>query len=131
MADIDFGSDISTVPDLDPAFRPISGQQVLAQALMRRLSTPRGALPFNPDDGLDLNDWLHRGIDTTTLYRLKNAVKAECEKDERVYAVAVSLSPSARLDALTIRIQVEPVTGQEFSMTARLTAFDFSLLSVE
>ena len=128
---IDYGTDISTMPDLDPAFVAISGPKVLAQALMRRLSTPHGALPFNPDDGLDLNDWLHQGLDATTLYRLKSAIEAECERDERVYSVAVSLDASARLDALTIRILVEPVSGQEFAMTARLTAFDFSLLSVE
>lgn len=128
---IDYGTDISTDPDLDPAFGSLSGPEVLTQALMRRLSTPQGALPFNPDDGIDLNDWLHRGITHKALYWLKSAIEAECEKDERVYAVAAAVSADSTGEALTIDLAVEPIQGRAFRFTAKLSSFDFTLLNIE
>lgn len=128
----DYGIDISTDPDLDPAFAPIRGRQVLAQVLARRLQTVRGSLPFNPYDGLDLNDWLHEAATAPSLYQLRSAIQAECEKDERVYAVEVQLNASPTSSkALHLQLSVEPVEGMPFSMTAELTAFNFTLLNIE
>lgn len=129
----DFGVDVSTIPDLDPAFAPINGRDVLAEAIARRLQTARGALPFNPDDGVDLNEWLHEGTTNQALYRLRGAIRAECEKDERVFEanVAIAFDETASNKALRLTITIDPVEGFQFTMTARVSEFDFTLLRVE
>ena len=127
----DYGIDVSTIPDLDPVFALVSGRDALIQALVRRLQTPRGALPFNPDDGLDVRDWLHEGQTATQLFRLRSMVEAELLKDERVLSVTCQTAWSAGSDELTLTIDVEPVVGKAFTMTAAISAFDFRIIGVE
>ena len=53
----DLGVDVFAVVDLDPAFRLVSGRVAHAQAIARRLGTPRGDLARigdDPDYGTDL-----------------------------------------------------------------------------
>ena len=57
----DIGTDLYCISDLDPAGRTVSGPEALAQAIARRLQTPRGALAAigdDPDYGLDLRDYV-------------------------------------------------------------------------
>lgn len=128
----DYGIDVSTIPDLDPVFALVSGRDALIQSLVRRLQTPRGALPFNPDDGLDVCDWLHEGQTATQLFRLRSMVEAELLKDERVLSVTCQTAwlPDG-CDELTLTIDVEPVVGKTFTMTAAISAFDFRIIGVE
>ena len=44
------GVDLYCISDLDPAGRTVSGNEALAQALARRLQTPRGSLAAIGDD---------------------------------------------------------------------------------
>ena len=127
----DYGIDVSTIPDLDPVFALVSGREALAQAIVRRLQTPRGALPFNPDDGLDVCGWLHEGRTATQLFRLRSAVEAEVLKDERVLSATCETSWAAGSEALTLRVGVEPVVGKAFTLTASVSDFDFALIGVE
>lgn len=126
----DYGIDVSTLPDLDQAFGLISGQTALAESLARRIQTPRGALPFNPDDGVDVTDWLHGTMTDTEVFRLRQAVESEMMKDERVLSVACDAVWDASSASLSLVIRVVPVEGREFSMTANLTDFDFRLIGV-
>lgn len=130
MAD-DYGIDVSTIPDLSPAFALVSGRDALVQCLVRRLRTPRGSLPFHPDDGICLSDWLHEGVTQTSIWSLQAAVETELRKDERVQAVSCSAVFDAASGSLSVAIRVTPVTGRPFRMTASVSDFDFSLLSVE
>ena len=127
----DYGIDVSTLPDLDQAFGLISGQTALAQCLLRRIQTPRGALPFNPDDGIDVADYLHGAFTDTDLFRLKNAVESELKKDERVLDIRCEASFSASDNALSLTIAVFPVEGRQFNLTANISAFDFRLIGIQ
>ena len=54
-ADINTPIDSATgLPDLDPYFRVVTGRTAVAQALLRRLVTPRGGLLGEPLYGLDV-----------------------------------------------------------------------------
>ncbi len=55
----DFVVDVSTFPDLDSSFTLITGRRVIAEAILRRLLTPRGGLAYDPDFGLDVRGWLN------------------------------------------------------------------------
>src|SRR5574337_487746 len=80
----DFGQDVSTFPDLDPSFSALTGPRVVAEAIARRLSTPRGSLPFYPDYGIDVRDWVNESITRDRLAQFRRALEAEVVKDERV-----------------------------------------------
>ena len=127
----DYGIDVSTFPDLDPAFSLVSGREALAQSLTRRLQTPRGALPFHPDDGIDVRDWLHEGVDAVTLFRLRSEIEAELEKDERVLAASCVTEWEPGAGGLSLSVSVEPVIGERFALIVSVSDFDFSLIGVE
>src|SRR5207253_1177574 len=79
----DFGADLSALPDLDIRWPLQDGRRNLAEAIARRLQTPRGGLFYAPDYGTDVRSWLNEVLTEDDLFRVKMAVEAECEKDER------------------------------------------------
>jgi len=81
---VDFGSDISTFPTLDPNFRLITGTQVIFEAVLRRLMTPRGSLAYDLDYGTDVRGMLNASTTSSELFALQASIEAEAEKDERV-----------------------------------------------
>jgi len=105
-----FGTDISTFPDLDPAFTVISGPRVVIEALARRLTTPRGSLVSDPDYGFDLRQLLH--LDTTPQDegRLLAQMQAQIEADERVLGASVRFVRSAG-DTLRVVVRFRTLDG--------------------
>ncbi|WP_394845194.1 hypothetical protein LZC95_50230 [Pendulispora brunnea] len=114
MALPDFGTDVSTVGDLDPTFTPVSGQRVVLERILRRLSTARGTLAYAPDEGIDIGDWTNDA--TTRMQRLvlANYIRSEVERDEAVTSTDVSVSLEA--NGLVALISVETDDGP-FSLT--------------
>jgi len=107
----DFGSDISTFPDLDPSFVALSGSRVVLEACARRLQTPRGALWAHSDYGLDLRAWLNESFDAGAQAAMAAAIEAELEKDERVLGVQVAASLDHRTNALRIAVSIATSDG--------------------
>lgn len=108
----DLGTDLYCISDLDPAGRTVSGPEALAQALARRLQTPRGALAAigdDPDYGLDLRDYVGEDVGAGIEAEVESAVRAECLKDERVRDVDVTVAVSGR--ALTVGVRVASTQG--------------------
>lgn len=123
----DFGQDVSTFPDLDPAFSPLVGSRVVAEAVARRLSTPRGIIPSCPDYGLDVRSWLNESVTTAKLDRWKREIALELQKDERIASVSATLAyDSARLE-LKIALEVEAADGP-FRLVLLVTAVTVALL---
>jgi hypothetical protein len=88
----DYGSDLMCVTDLDPAMAEHSGRMVLAHALARRLSTPRGGLVDDPNYGYDVVSFINDDVDTHALALLGSSVDREFEKDERVVSSETEVS---------------------------------------
>ena len=108
----DIGTDLYCISDLDPAGRTVSGPEALAQAIARRLQTPRGALAAigdDPDYGLDLRDYVGDDVGAAIEAEVEAAVRAECLKDERVRDVDVTVAVSGR--ALTVGLRVASTQG--------------------
>lgn len=91
---VDLGTDISTpdASDLDPMFRLVSGTRGLAEALARRLVTPRGTLLDDPAYGYDLRSRLNDNLTPGDLAQLAVDVRAELARDERVEDAAVTVT---------------------------------------
>src|SRR5690349_16156686 len=98
----DFGSDISGFPDLDPTFSLVSGTTALAQAIARRLESPRGSLWYAPDYGTDVRGRLNDAFTASGLHALQSDIEAECEKDERIRHASATVTLDSRRSTMTI-----------------------------
>lgn len=127
---IDGGSDVLVFPGLDETFTLINDGRVLAEALARRLLTPRGTLPFHADYGFDLRNYVNESMTQDVLYRLKAAVERECELDERVLAASATVTYGYQTQALRVRVSVTTSNGP-FKFVLNVTSLTAELLGEE
>jgi phage baseplate assembly protein W len=85
----DYGSDFSCVADFDATMSVVTGPLVVAQAVARRLETPRGGLWYDPNYGTDLRQYLNGHPPP---FRIRTAIEAEALKDERVERVSAEVT---------------------------------------
>jgi hypothetical protein len=125
----DYGTDISTFPTLDTSFSLMTGRRVVAEAIARRLSTPRGKLFWDRSAGTDLRGWLNDDLDPVrSPMAIGIAVEAECLKDERVAGAQVAVSFDVRTRTLRVRIALELIDGDSFSMVLGVDQVTVELL---
>jgi phage baseplate assembly protein W len=105
----DLGIDLVSSPDLD--FRLVTGERALAEALLRRLSTPRGGLFSEPAYGYDLRMLLNEAMSEVELARAQMAIEAEIQKDERVTSVDTRLDFDAQRERLRLTAAVTTSDG--------------------
>ena len=89
---VSLGSDLSCVTDIDPTGAEVSEKLLLAQALARRLTCPRGRLIDDANYGYDLNQWLNADVGPAEIAQIQSQAQAECLKDERVQSCTVAVS---------------------------------------
>ena len=125
----DLGTDIACVDDLDPAFTVTSGTLALSQAIARRLITPRGALFYDEDYGLDLRAYLNAGISQGSgfEFRLAAQIEAECLKDERVETIDAQVSFDVANEKLVAKLKGVASTGP-FRLTLLVSSVTVELL---
>lgn len=107
----DLGRDIDAVYDITPSFRLVEGLANLGRALARRLSTPRGALSYDPDYGLDLTSYLHADVTGPEVASLPAAVAGECQKDPRVQSANVGIEFDPRIHRMRLTVRGETAEG--------------------
>lgn len=90
--------------DLAADMRETSGRELLIQALVRRLITPRRTLVDDPDYGTDLTRWLNDDIDTALVGQIADEAKNELAKDERVKSASATATYVDGLLTLEIRV---------------------------
>jgi hypothetical protein len=120
VAPFGYGTDVSCTTDLDPRLASVdqNSTQGIAEAIVRRLDCPRGALPDDDDYGFDVASLLNTGLTTTQINALAGQVRAEITKDDRVASATVRLTPSADGTELELDINVVPAdpNTSQFSM---------------
>jgi phage baseplate assembly protein W len=124
------GSDVLVFPGLDETFTLVSDSRVLTEALARRLCTPRGTLPFHPDYGLDLRQYLNQSMTADALYRLKTAAERECEQDERVGSADAVVTYTPSSSSLKVSLTINTAAGP-FRLVLSVTQVSVDLLSEE
>lgn len=117
-----YGSDTTCVSGLPLIDLQITDPAILiGQRLDRRLQTPRGALALIGDDangGLDLRQYINGKVGPNQLAAMESDIKAECEKDEEVQSVGVSVSFAAGVLSVFI---VGIASSGPFSLTLNVT----------
>lgn len=126
---VDYGLDVSTYPDLDPTFGWTSGITTLAQALARRLETPAGSLPYDPDYGLDLREYVADDLDDSDVLRLQSLIAAQAAQEERVLDANVTATQTLATQTLTLAIALRLADGT-FALTIAIDDVSASVLSV-
>ncbi len=125
----DFGTDVSTFPDLDPGFALQTGTRVVAEAVARRLMTPRGVLAGAPHYGFDVRALVNDYVRNRDQARLQSAIETEAEADERVKRAAVQVTYDQPSQTMTVVVQIETDAGS-FSLVLAVTAVSLTLLAV-
>lgn len=95
----------SEMPEVDGVAQPML---LLGLAMRRRLDTPRGALPEDPDYGLDLKSFLNRGTPAQSIRELAGRIRAEVQKDDRVERASVTVTPNSTGSTLTVAVRITP-----------------------
>ena len=129
---IDFGTDVSTYKngDVDPYFGLIAGYRVIAEAVARRLETPRGSLPGDPNYGSDVRVFLNRDFDASpaALFVVRSTIEQEAEKEERVESCSASVTFDFARNRLRTVITLEAGDGP-FELVLDVSAVSVALLS--
>lgn len=129
IANTVLGYDLSCGDDLTELMDEVDELTALAQAARRRLSTPRGGVIDAPDYGIDLREYLHRGMTAVDIDGIPEVVKQELKKDERFDTVTVEVLEFAG-DTFQILIRCQTKLGP-FALTLDVTAAAVALTRVE
>ena len=91
MADTDYGVDLDRREDMDPTGATCTGLRLLGNAAYHAITTPRGANFDAPDRGIDVLEFLHKGMTQTERAQLAGLVAAELTQDERFSGADVTV----------------------------------------
>ncbi len=133
MADPDFGTDFSAVDDIDANFSLApDARTAFVQALLRRISTPRGALFYAPDYGVDIGAYVNTSREPR---QLEQILEAELLNDERVQdaRATVTVTEAAEMNGgqgYEIALSLETDEGP-FSLVLDVSAVTGALLLKE
>lgn len=124
-----FGIDLKILPDLDPIPKLQGGRRNLAEALAKRLTTPRGGLFYDPSYGKDIRLLLNETLTEARLRQEEAEIEAEIEKDERIESASATLTV-VNQERLKVKIECQTRAGP-FALVLAVSAVTVELLRVE
>lgn len=126
---IDHGTDIRALSELGLLLETHSGKRNLAEAIARRLMTPRGGLFYDEAYGEDVRAWLNETMTDLFLSTRAAILEAQAEQDERVISASATVRASGdgRLD---IRLELDTSEGP-LRLILGVSAVRVDLLKVE
>jgi hypothetical protein len=131
---IDYGTDTACVDDVGLRDTLVTGRRLVANALARRLGTPRGALAEigdDPDYGLDVRLLIGANLGQADERRWESDIARECEKDPRVASAATTLTFEQATHSVTITIEIDPADdAAPFPLVISVDALTVDVLSV-
>lgn len=132
-APLGYGVDISCVSDISPRMDEVDAFTVegLSQALIRRQDCPRGALPDDPDYGIDVRGACNVGMTAGDVRALQGRIRNELKKDDRVADALVVVTPSPTGGTLSISETITPVDARLGTFKLVLAASSAAVLLEE
>jgi hypothetical protein len=105
-----YGSDLWCEDDLHPGMEEVTDSAlVIAQYAIRRLRTPPGALPDDPEWGIDLSAFCNRPTTNREHALLEGEIESELIDDDRVDEVRAHLWSNGNGGTLWVRLRITPV----------------------
>lgn len=121
------GTDFAGGTDLDPAMREQSGERALADAIVRRLTTPRGGLPDFPQYGFDVTTLIGRSLPSNQIAQL---VLEQVRLEEEVLEASLDLVTSDDGSTITMNLKIESGDGP-FDLTVSVSALEVTAIIPE
>jgi len=125
----DFGTCISAIDDVPLRWKYITGNRVVAEAVMRRWSTERGTLPYDPDYGTDGREMIGESLDVAKIGEWQSALASEALKDERVEDCDVAITYDRASETAIVTASVTTAAGP-FRLVASIDDLTVQLLRV-
>ena len=110
---------------MDPSYRPIRGRQVVAEMVVRKLTSPPGS--FDDEEwGFDLRDLIGANLTQGEIASLQARVRSELLAEEYIddASVAITLSEGA----LVVGVEVSPSDQPSFAFSFALSRDKIALL---
>ena len=104
----DYGTDLSCVSDLTPNMAETNGTHAVAEAIARRLQTPRGSLIGDANYGFALTDYVNDDVSQQDIAIISSNTQQECLKDERVSSAKAQLTFANNALVATISLVAAP-----------------------
>lgn len=120
-------TDVWCIDNFLPHMPEIRGRVALGHRLARRLTTPRGRVPWWPNDGTDLRQYM---LSHASPSAIAQAAKAECLKDEQVEDVKVTVEVLDSGRAMNLLLEVTDAAGP-FTFTLNITDAAAKLIGLE
>jgi hypothetical protein len=119
-----YGTDLSCVSDITDELTEVDPYSPLAvgEAVIRRLTTPRGTLPDDPDYGIDLRSYCNRGVTLRELRDLAGTCRSEILKDDRIEDATVTITSSGTSLAVVVQLALAQPGVQPFTLTFAVTS---------
>nr|PZN59898.1 MAG: hypothetical protein DIU58_17125 [Sphaerobacter thermophilus] len=104
MAEQDHGTDLAGITALDWTLSTVGGKRALAHAILRRLTTPRGGLFYDPTYGYNVPELIGSTVPASIVeQRVLEQVLAEEEVEDARCTVTLTGS--------TLRIEIQVVAA--------------------
>lgn len=115
--------------DLDPSGAVVEGPMCVAQTVLRGWETPQGSMPWAPDEGFYLADWLNADLDEADVLAIGSGLEADALLDERVESISVTPTFDAAASRLSISAEGQTAEGP-FKLVLESSDLDVSILAV-
>lgn len=125
----DFGTDVNLVSDLAGVWGLATSSTNLVNALLRRLTTPRAGLFYDPDYGFDLLSQLNSALTDSDLETMRGGVTDELRKDPRVLSATVSIRFTVATMTLQVSMSIATAEGP-FDLVLAASGVTVELLSI-
>lgn len=125
---VDLGVDLGGFPDLDPLGNPVSGLVSLAQRIARRLSNPRGAWFWAPNECTDIRAYLNESWTADRSAAAKADIEREVMREEEVQSAGANVQFNAPAMTLTIHVVGTSNTLGPFNFILTVTSVTVALL---
>ena len=130
----DFGRDTSCTTGRRTG-RISRGPRLVAEAIFRRLSTPRGRLRGGKEEqnyGLDLTDLVGQASSKAYVASLPGLIAVECEKDPRVQRADVTVVKTVEAGATGLDVTVVGITSAgPFTLKVAVSEVTVALLGLQ
>lgn len=111
----------------DPLFRRLTRRDVMAQAIVMRLSTERGTYWTDPAYGLAVIGYVNAGLTPEDIARIPAEVEAQLELDERVVNAAVEATITGPITARRIRLDIRIETDEDDTFELTLSVSELTV----
>ena len=119
-----YGIDYSVYPNVDTTFQPMFGEEVLLQAVYKRITTRTGDLFWDPTGTCDVRDWLLDTFSKADIAAKESYLTSLFEADPRMN---ITFSLFFEQGKLNIDAVIHPSVGNSFRASFQVDSYSITI----